>query len=137
VRVAVEFDWEEIGQVELSPAGRLAMPSVPAEPGIYRFRITSEHRTEVYIGETSNLRRRMQANYASTHTGATNVRVRKLLQSQLGEARGVHLAIVRAAFREVDGHRIPADLSDRSTRLLIENAAIAIARCDGETVHNF
>jgi hypothetical protein len=136
VRVVVEFDWEEFGQVGLLPTGRLAIPIVPAKPGIYRFRVMGDAGTEVYIGETDNLRRRMQGNYASTHTGATNVRVRELLLTHLRGRGIVSLAVVRAASFEVDGHLMSADLSDRSARLLVENAALAIARLDSETIHN-
>jgi hypothetical protein len=136
VRVGIEFDWEEIGHLGLAPAGSLVIPPVPAEPGIYRFRLSGDAATEVYIGESDNLRRRMQGNYASKHTGTTNVRVRELLQHHLTEEECVHLAIVRVASLELDGYQASADLSDKSTRLLVENAALAIARFGGETTHN-
>ena len=136
VRVVIVFDWEEVGAVRLSPAGRLEIPPVSAEPGVYRFRVSNASGTAVYIGESQNLRRRMVGNYASTHTDTTNVRVRGMLLGYLTEGRDVRLAIVREAVLEVDGELAPAELKLKDARLLVENAALALARRAGDRIHN-
>src|SRR5215210_2591945 len=69
--------------LRLSAAERLVIPWVPAGPGIYRFRVSNASETEVYIGESQNLRQRMMGNYASTHTGKMNVRIRKIVLGHL------------------------------------------------------
>jgi hypothetical protein len=78
----------------------------------------------------------MERNYANKHRGETNVRVRELLLSRLAERRCVQLAIVRTAVLDVAGHRAPADLTSKSVRLLVENAALALARHAKVHVHN-
>jgi hypothetical protein len=135
VRVVVEFDWEEVGSVGLSPTGELAIPPVSAGPGIYRFRVSVASGAEVYIGESQDLRHRMR-NYANMHKGETNVRVRELLLRHLEEGRDVRLAIVSGAVFEVDGEPTPADLASKDARLLVENTGLTLARRDGERIHN-
>jgi hypothetical protein len=132
----VEFEWEEIGDLGVTEAGRLAIPRVPAVPGIYRFWATDGVGSEVYIGESQDLRHRMERNYANKHRGETNVRVREMLLAGLAARRSVRLAIVRAAVMEVDGAKAPADMSKKSVRLLVENAALAIARNADAEIHN-
>lgn len=136
MRIAVEFDWKEIGPLKTTTAGRLSIPVVPAEPGIYRFLISTGSGTEVYIGESDNLYRRMTRNYASAHTGSTNVRIREMLLARLAEGIDVRLAVVRFAVVELDSRRTEADLTDKSVRLLVENAALATDRLDGARILN-
>ena len=136
MQIMIEFDWEAVGAVSLTAAGRLDIPPVSAGPGVYRFRVSNDSLTEVYIGESQNLRQRMVNNYASTHTGTTNVRVRGVLVGHLREGRDVQLAIVRNAMCGIDGELAPADLRLKDTRLLVESAALALARRAGERIHN-
>jgi hypothetical protein len=136
MRVVIAFDWEEVGALHLNSQGRLNIPPVVAEPGVYRFCVSRASGTEVYIGESSDLHRRMVGNYASTHTGATNVRVRELLTAYLREGRDVQLDVIRHAVLEVDGVLTPADLTLKDTRLLVESAALTLARHAGDRIHN-
>jgi hypothetical protein len=136
MRVAIIFDWEEVGTLSLTPAGRLAIPQVTPAPGIYRIQVSNDSSTEVYIGESQDLRQRMVGNYASTHTGVTNVRVRGILSGHLAEGRDVRLAIVSKAFLEIEGDLIPADLTLKDARQLVENAALALACRAGDHIHN-
>ncbi len=136
MRLVIEFDWHDKGVVSLSPEGRLAIPQVPVAPGIYRFRVADASGTEVYIGESQNLRHRMLRNYASTHRGHTTVRVRELLFRYLVEKRSVRLAIVDRALLEVAGEQTSADMNEKCVRLLVENAALMLARRAGEHLHN-
>jgi hypothetical protein len=136
MRVVIEFDWEDVGALILTPEERLGIPRVPSGPGIYRFRVSNAVGTEVYIGESQNLRNRMVRNYATTHTGSTNVRIRGMLRQHIKEGRDVQLAIVSRAVIEAEGQRASADLNFKDARLLVENAALALARRAGERTHN-
>jgi hypothetical protein len=131
----IEFDWQEAGPIGLSPSRKLAFPVILPEPGIYRFRVPSVARSEVYSGESENLRQRMEHNYRY-HPGPTNVRVRAWLLGDLWEGRSIQLAIARSSFLEIDGERVIADLTKKQVRLLIENAALAVARRPGEQIQH-
>jgi murein DD-endopeptidase MepM/ murein hydrolase activator NlpD len=135
MRVGVEFKWEEVGWVARSD-GRLQLPLVPMEPGIYCFRVFTDAGMEVYIGESQNLRHRMLRNYASKHRGRTNVRVRQLLLQRLDEGRRVQLAVARRVSLRVEGEQSPADLRLKHVRLLVENAALVLAQRDGHLIRN-
>ena len=78
----------------------------------------------------------MTRNYASTHRGRTTVRVREMLLGNLVAGREIQLAIVREAVLAINSPLIAADLTQQDTRLLIENAALAVARRDGDRIHN-
>jgi hypothetical protein len=135
MRVVVEFDWEDVGKVSLSTSGKLAFPPTPAEPGVYRFEVTNSGVIEVYIGESENLRQRMEHNYRY-HPASTNVRVREMLTEHLMAQRPVALAITRSAKLEIHGDEIDADFGLKQIRLLVENAALATARQAGMQIHN-
>ncbi len=136
MRVVIAFEWEDVGSVRRSPIGRLDIPQVSAGPGIYRFRVSNSSSSEVYIGESQNLQNRMLHNYTYNHTGQTNVRVREMLLGHLAEGRDIRLAVVSKAILEVDGELIPAGLGLKDARLLIENAALVLARRAGKRIHN-
>jgi hypothetical protein len=136
MRVTIELSWETIGEVSLSPFGTLHFPAVPSRPGIYRFRVLNLSETEVYIGESQDLRHRMLRNYASKHKGRTYVRVREMLLQHLAKGRIIELAIVSGLILEIDGKPTTADLELKHVRLLVENAALALALQAGEQVHN-
>jgi hypothetical protein len=135
----IEFDWDEVGHVRLSPSNKLEFPPVPSEPGVYSFRMfrmSSVSGAEVYIGETQDLHQRMNRNYRTNHTGKTNVYVRRLLYQGLSEGRSVQLALVRRVLLEVDGAQAPADFHLKVVRLLIESAAVVLAGRVGEQILN-
>jgi hypothetical protein len=107
MRVVVDFDWEYVGDVGLSAAGRLVFPSLSSGPAVYRFVVESSP-TEVYIGETENLRQRMEHNYRY-HPGSTNVRVRDLLVGRLEAGHSIRLALMRDMVLTVDRFRVVGD----------------------------
>jgi hypothetical protein len=78
----------------------------------------------------------MVGDYASTHTGATNERIREMRLRHLEAGGDVRLAIVRKAVLEIAGDVSPADLDTKDARQLIENAALAVARRAGERICN-
>jgi hypothetical protein len=51
--------WEPLGRVERDAGNRLALPTAPALPAIYCFRICRGDEERRYVGETDNLARRL------------------------------------------------------------------------------
>jgi hypothetical protein len=64
------------------------------------------------------------------------VRIRETLLHSLAEGRDIRLAIVITAALGIDGAGVTADLGLTDTRLLIESAALALARRAGEQIQN-
>src|SRR4051812_7204923 len=116
MNVAVEFEWVEVGVVRQFTATLPAFPNVPAGPGVYRFRVSSNSGVETYIGEAENIRQRLQRNYGSQHTGSTNVRVRRWLLSQLAAGGEVRLALAHVTALSVDGKPFAPDLASKQIR---------------------
>lgn len=135
MRVAVEFDWEPVGEVGLSPSGKLAFPRVPYGPGVYCFHIEQDSVAEVYVGESEDLRQRMEHNYRYSPR-PTNLRVRSMLLERLAAGKRVQLSIARNVLVELGGTQAAGDLSLKQVRLLVESAALAIARHAGEQIQN-
>ena len=135
MRVVVDFEWDEPGEVRLSDIGRLAIPGVPKTAGVYRFRIHPSARIETYIGQAKLLNRRMRS-YVGTHTGPTCSRIREVLLLHLLSGNDVSCSIALPAVIEINGEMITPDMSVGHVRLLIENAALAAAINAGEHVHN-
>ena len=57
MRVTVEFEWQDVGGVELVE-DLLVFPTLPIHPGLYRYRLTTAEGARAYVGEAMNLRRR-------------------------------------------------------------------------------
>lgn len=125
--VSVQFDWQEAGDIRYD--GKPAFPTLPAVPGLYRFtfhRHTGPPR--VYIGETSDLRRRA-GNYRNPGaTQLTNVRLNNELVTALRSGMRISCAVVTDATISLDGASArELDLSRKTGRVIVENAAMAAA----------
>jgi hypothetical protein len=133
VRLTLEFDWRPVGAVRLDPDGRLRFPSLPAEPGLYMFRLSGLDPTSVYIGETDNLRRRLAHYRNPGPTQFTNIRINERLRGHLATGAQVKLCLITAA-RQTTGEQdspVPLDLTKKSDRRLVENAALVLAAASG------
>jgi hypothetical protein len=128
-RFVIEFDWNEAGVVSLDPGNRLVFPSVPDGPGLYRFRITgADPRPGLYIGEASDLRRRMQHYRTPGPSQATNIRVNRLLVAAISAGDRVAVDTVTVASSANGGSPLsPLALDRRHARLIAEQVAIAEA----------
>jgi hypothetical protein len=112
--ISMSFEWLTLGQVKLDEGMRLAFPSVAAEPGLYRMRISSDPGVLVYIGESDNLRRRF-GNYRNPGpTQQTSLRINQLLREKL--AADISMT--------VNGAEASPNLRDRAVRRMVENAAL-------------
>lgn len=125
-RVAVEFEWQPIGEVALVD-GKLRFANLPRTPGVYRLAFhVPDVAARVYIGETDDLRRRAQNYRTPGPTQRTSLRMNQELVETL--ARGVRVsqdAITDATISLNDGPWGSLDLARKTFRLMLENAAMA------------
>lgn len=129
----VEFAWHVAGPIRLE-SRRPVFPSLPEAPGLYRFAFEWRDRpTEVYIGETDRLRRRAQHYRTPGVSQPTNVRMNEELLRALSEGTTVVCSIVTAATVFLDaGPGSVLDLGRKTSRLIVENAAIAATLAERE-----
>jgi hypothetical protein len=124
-RVAVVFEWQAAGEVMLD-AARPRFTDLPSVPGLYRLTFEGHDVSRVYIGETDNLRRRAQRYRTPGAAQPTNVRMNKELVEALAAGGRVSCATVTEAGISLDvGEAKPLDLSRKTSRLIVENAAMA------------
>jgi hypothetical protein len=129
--ICLAFRWESIGPLSVDQAGKLVFPQVQSAPGVYRFEIDG-HKASVYFGEAADLRQRFRQYRNPGRTQQTNLRMGKLLCDTFGaEGHGeVSLAqIISFGAGEPKAH---LDLRLKAARVLMESAAIVLARSRGE-----
>ena len=132
MRVTVSFEWVEVGRVVLDAEGKLAFPSLPREPGVYKLMISeADGTTATYVGEADELRRRFAHYRNPGPTQPTNKRINALLKQLLVEAGRASMAIATSATLEIDGVPTALDLTKKAGRLLAENAALVKAALEG------
>ncbi len=127
--VTIDLDWKLVGPVELDATGRLRFSEVAKGPALYRFWVeTADERPGVYVGEASDLRRRLQWYRTPGSRQPTNVRMNHVLLEALGAGSRVTLWVATDA-SVAFGTAMPAglDLSRKSQRLVAEQAAIVEA----------
>ena len=125
-RLNIEWDWRYVGPIVLQ-GDRLVFPKVSEAPGVYRFRLNGS----VYIGESTNLRRRFNGYRNPGPTQQTNQRMNPVIAAAVS-AGAAELEVVGTA--TVNG--VEYDPSLGPARLLVENAALIAAAGDGEKVLN-
>ncbi|MCP3881822.1 MAG: hypothetical protein GY701_26045 [Sulfitobacter sp.] len=133
-QATVCFEWLEAGHVTLDPSNKPAFPQLPAQPGIYRFRLTdpSAGLVGVYIGESESVSRRMRNYRNPGPTQPTNQRMHARIRDVLSSGGSTTLAVCLEAM--IDDEAL--DLSTRPARLLAENTALVHAERRGEPVEN-
>lgn len=113
-----EANWTSRGPISLCPQRWPRFPVVDACPGLYRLRLQDN---AVYIGQTSNLRRRLYE-YRRPTQGTEMEHV-------------LHQLIVAAAGGSLDIWTAP-ELTALATRRKAESEAIAAARREGTELLN-
>ena len=123
--VAVTFEWQSAGEIRVD--NRPVFPALPVAPGLYRFTfLTSGAAPRVYIGETDDLRRRAQHYRTPGARQPTNVRMnREIVEAIRAGARVSCEVITQASIALDGGQRKPLELSRKTGRLIVENAAMA------------
>lgn len=115
--------------MRLDPAGRLRFPDVLPILGLYRFWIeVTGARPDFYIGEASDLQRRLQQYRTPGVRQPTNIRLNRSLSVALAVGSKIMLWVVTDASVTLGKAAARAlDLSRKSQRLDAEHAAIADA----------
>ena len=125
VRISAAFQWQLLGRVRIDDSGRLLFPVAPRRPGLYRFRLHVGEETRYYIGETDNLRRRLQHYRTPGPTQKTNIRLSTELQGHIAAGGSIEVDIVADRIElTVSGTPSRADMADRAVRRLLEQAAL-------------
>lgn len=139
IEVTSRFIWLRAGAISLDAGGLPSFPTLPREPGLYRFDfdVDDEGVRTIYIGESVSLRQRA-SNYRNAKTDRsrqrTSRRIHKEVVTHLIAGGAIEFAIATAVVL-ADGQ--PADLRLKSARRLAENAAVLTAQMEsGVTVLN-
>lgn len=135
MEVAVQLDWEGVGEVSIG-ATSLTFPDVPKEPGIYKFVLHHTGRERLYVGEAVNLARRFQHYATPGVSQTTNLRMRDRA-IRVGAAGGtMTVFIARNIVIKSGGSFVSPDLDSEFARRFIENAVLVAALADGLDVVN-
>jgi hypothetical protein len=127
VRLSIEFDWEEAGEIKLDTAGALRFPAISTDPGIYRFALSSAKRTSVYIGEADNLDLRMQQYRTPDPSQPTNFRLNSELRRVLAAGGQARAAFASRARLQINQKEVSFNLLSRGYRVLTQHAAVVEA----------
>jgi hypothetical protein len=135
--LTIRFEWVKVGPVWIDLLCKLKFPIVPSNPGLYRFEIEDQRGAKEYIGETDLLDRRFQHYRTPGPTQSTNIRLNLLMLETLKANGSVSVSIItdRANF-VMDGRASRARMQNKPERVLLEHAAIYIAREAGKSLIN-
>lgn len=123
--LSIEFHWQSVGEIILQ-ASALYFPRLPECAGLYRIRLPISR--SVYVGETINLRRRMQNYRTPGASQKTSIWVNSLLLERLDQSEPVMLETCTDALTTFDTNPQHADLTSKTVRVMIEHAAILSER---------
>ena len=136
MRFAIDFDWIPAGRVVLGGDGKLEFPKLPATPGIYQLDFRSGDQTVLYVGETDNLKRR-SSNYRNPGpTQRTSIRINARLIEHLKSGGTVEMVTTTTARIEIAGEWGPLDLESKAARVMVESAALLLAKKRAIPVEN-
>lgn len=120
--LSLEVDWDDAGPIKLN-RGRITLPTVPAEPGLFRLNLLASVGSPVhFIGESADLARRIQQLSRPGVRQKTNQRVNEVMKSVLRKAGSIDLSV--SVVCRLDGR--PLDLRGTPARRLAENATIVL-----------
>jgi hypothetical protein len=132
--VQVRMRWYRPAAVTLGGDGRLLFPLLPHSPGIYRLTLADapgQARSQVYVGESEDLRRRTGHYRRPGPTQQTSLRINALLQEHLQQGGSVTLAVATSATVTAGGTAQDLSLGRKTARVLAEHAALAMIYLDG------
>lgn len=134
VDVRVRLMWRRAGEVVLDRRGGLVFPVVPHVPGLYRLTLSGapgQERPGVYVGETDDLRRRLNFYRTPGSTQQTNVRLNSDMLDHLRAGGRVVVAVATGAEVEVPGGEQALGFGRKSARVAAEHVALAAVYLDG------
>ena len=125
IDMVLKFEWRALGAIILDANGALSFPSVTANAGLYRIRIDGTGRPQIYIGESSSLRRRFGNYRGPGPTQQTSLRINALLKEALIAGLDIGVDIVTDGISlGINGTVLSVDLADKAARRMIEHTAI-------------
>ena len=141
--LSIRCEWKSIG--DIVGFDGIANLTFPPEPSIYQFLFSVEGRSvKAYIGQTSNLKKRMAA--YSTEIGKPGNRgMRRPTWNQEGRvvgyierafAKGAAVSLQTVQFGQLQIDKDSFTLSNPFVRLMIENMAILDAAAKGIRIIN-
>ena len=123
--IVLAFEWQMLGNVILDANGSVVFPSITSGAGLYRLRLDGVGRSQVYIGESVNLRRRFGNYRGPGPTQQTSLRINALLKESIATGAVIAVDIVTEGVKlAINGIQVPVDLTDKAMRRMIEHAAI-------------
>jgi hypothetical protein len=124
LNITIQFDWEEVGKIALDGASEIHVPKPMNEPAVYMI----HSQIGRYVGETTDLRRRLQ-NYRKpggsdkTEKPRTNRRIQREIINALTTSEVIVWKATNLNYIK-NGDTVPVNLLKKHERLLIENAII-------------
>jgi hypothetical protein len=127
MKICVGFQWRDAGRLQIGPDGKLVFPEFPCIPGIYRLLLRDRQGSSVYIGESEDLKRRMQHYRTPGPRQLTNLRLHRRIRDVLEGVGAVEVATATDATLYLDERPLPLDISRKAFRRLLESAALVHA----------
>lgn len=134
LQVDVHLAWRRAGEIVLDDAGFPKFPSLPRDPGLYRFDFgldVDEVRT-LYIGESKSLAKRA-SNYRNAKTDRSTQRTSRRIHLEIVEHLASGGSIEFAIVTEVSSGGEAIDLRRTAARRFAENAAVFVAQMTSNT----
>jgi hypothetical protein len=125
--ISLAFRWEPIGRVSIDEMGKPVFPQAAATPGVYRFEIDGD-KALVYFGEAADLRRRFSHYRSPGPSQQTNLRIRDLFCRALNASGQGEVSLAHVISFDATERTAHLDLRLKAARVLIESAAIVLAR---------
>jgi len=135
--LSLYYRWIAMGSACLDHKGRIQFPKSADRPAIYRLTIKNKDGVQVYIGETDNLRRRLQGYRTPGPTQPTNKRLQAVMVDTLCHQGVVHidcLDICHPSENTQTDYQL--SIESRFVRCLYENAAIIKCLQNGDRLLN-
>jgi len=128
--VEVAFRWRLLGEVTLDGLGKLLFPQASAAPGVYRLEVDDDQ-ASVYFGEATDLHQRFGRYRNAGRRQPTNIRIQELLCRMLSDGGRCQVSVAEILTFQAGRSGACLDLRLKAARVLVESAAIVLARNEG------
>ena len=133
----IEYQWQNLGEIYLDHKDRLKFPDVSDIPAVYKLNIETENGPHYYVGETDNLRRRVQGYRTPGPTQPTNKRLQAIMMDALAEHKNVSIDLLHMSQKQAgQSAEFAFGLGNKFVRRLFENTAILKCLQDKDTLLN-
>lgn len=133
----LEYQWQSLGEIYLDHKDRLKFPDVTDMAAVYKLNIETKNGLHHYIGETDNLRRRVQGYRTPGPTQPTNKRLRTIMTDALIAHKIVSIDVLHMSQKQAgQSAEFAFGMGNKFVRRLFENAAILNSLKSGHTLLN-